>query len=96
MLTSGSLILAVLGSLSMIAGPRMTFRGDGEVLPESSGLVPLNVHTILSAVGLVLLVVGVLLVLSQLARVSRVRAGRIVLRGGIHDSVHILGPTWER
>jgi hypothetical protein len=71
LVTLGSLVLAVIGSLSVVFGPGTTFDEDGNVLSDVSGLLPSTVRIISSGVGLVLLVIGLVLLLSRSGQAHR-------------------------
>ena len=61
----GSLVLAVVGSLSVLFAPGAAFDEDGGVLSETIGLMSFTVQIMFSGLGLVLLVIGTILLLSR-------------------------------
>ena len=65
LVTLGSGIIGIVGSLNAFFGYRASFNADGEILFENPGLLSIGVQTMSSTLGVVFLVAGIVLLLLQ-------------------------------
>ena len=65
LVTLGSGIIGIVGSLNAFFGYRASFNADGEILFENPGLLSIGVQTMSSTLGVVFLVAGIVLLFLQ-------------------------------